>query len=466
MLAARALALLEDDGQVEVLWERRLSAGGPADRLTAMVTARVGGRGGRAGTEELDDDHLRRAARQASLRARQGRAWPAPPLPEPAEDAVAAAVGDAVLGPDAVAASRDLEAVVGPGVEVALEAGLARRAVTSTAGIRAAEQRSHVVARVVGRRPDGWEASSVVGGAAWGAADGGRVGSDGAVGEAAGGGGAAGAAATAVIGPTQVADAAAEVRALLGEDGPAGPFAVRVDAGVPLLDRTALEPEPVVVLGPSAVATVLEQLRAATGVDAAMGAGPFGAQRGERVAAPGVTLVDDATAPATLGRRFDAEGVGRQRVGLLEDGLVAGRVLDQAAATRAGADSTGHATQALTLAPFPDHLALSPGEADGLEALLEPVGHGLLVPVLPAAFEPGDDGRRHVATGAVLIRDGRPAGRLAPVELEVSALGVLAAVEALTRARQLVPWRGHAPGGIGAATVPALRARGGVRVVA
>ena len=462
MLAARALALLEDDGQVEVLWERRLSAGGPADRLTAMVTARVGGRGGRAGTEELDDDHLRRAARQASLRARQRRAWPAPPLPEPTEDAAAAAVGDAVLGLDVVPAARDLEATAGPGVEVALEAGLARRAVASTAGIRAAEQRSHVVARVVGRRPDGWEASSVVGGAAWGAPDGGRVALDGAAAEAAGGG----AAATAVIGPTHVEDAAGEVRALLGEDGPAGPFAVRVDGGSPLLDRAALEPEPVVVLGPAAVATVLEQLRAATGVDAAMGAGPFGAQRGERVAAPGVTLVDDATAPATLGRRFDAEGVGRQRVGLLEDGLVAGRVLDQAAATRAGAGSTGHATQALTLAPFPDHLALSPGEADGLEALLEPVGHGLLVPVLPAAFEPGDDGRRHVATGAVLIRDGRPAGRLAPVELEVSALGVLAAVEALTRARQLVPWRGHAPGGIGAATVPALRARGGVRVVA
>ena len=37
---------------------------------------------------------------------------------------------------------------------------------------------------------------------------------------------------------------------------------------------------------------------------------------------------------------------------VLVGGVVAGRVLDQAAATRAGAGSTGHATQALTLAPM------------------------------------------------------------------------------------------------------------------
>jgi hypothetical protein len=42
---------------------------------------------------------------------------------------------------------------------------------------------------------------------------------------------------------------------------------------------------------------------------------------------------------------------------------------------------------------------------------------------------------------------------------------VLAAVEALTAARRLVALRGHCPGGRGAATVPALRASAGVRLL-
>ena len=388
-LAARALALLADDGQVEVLWERRLRAGEPTDRLTATVTVRVDGRGGRVMTEDVDDDHLRRAARQASLRARQARAWPAPPLPAPAEAAPASA--PAVDGLDVVGAALELEAAAGPGVAVALEAGLARRAVASTAGIRAAEERSHVVARVAGRRPDGWEASAVVGG---------------------------------VVGPADVADAAAGVRALLGEREPAGPFAVHVDAGLALLGQTALGPEPVVVLGPAAVATVLEQLRAAAGVDAAMGAGPFGAQRGGRVASPGITLVDDATSPATLGRRFDAEGVPRQRVVLLEDGVVAGQVHDQPRrlAAGAGAHRPRHAGADARAVPGPPRAGAGRGAAVS-RICSNRSATGSCCRALPPAFEPGDDGtpprrhRRDRSSGT-----GTRRGRLAPVEVEVSAL--------------------------------------------
>jgi hypothetical protein len=52
------------------------------------------------------------------------------------------------------------------------------------------------------------------------------------------------------------------------------------------------------------------------------------------------------------------------------------------------------------------------------------------------------------------------------LEVEVSALEVLAAVEALTRSQRLVALRGQAPGGSGAAVVPALRAAAGVRRIA
>jgi predicted Zn-dependent protease len=102
------------------------------------------------------------------------------------------------------------------------------------------------------------------------------------------------------------------------------------------------------VLAPAAVAVVLAALRPAFGVDLALGgAAP--------VAAPVVTLVDDAR-----GRRaFDAEGVPRQRVVLIERGRFASGVRDASSPP-----TTGHATRPLTLAPRPDHLVLEPGDAE------------------------------------------------------------------------------------------------------
>ena len=57
-----------------------------------------------------------------------------------------------------------------------------------------------------------------------------------------------------------------------------------------------------------------------------------------RIAAPGLTIVDDASGEAA----FDGEGVPSRRVLLLEDGEMAGRLYDLRAAVRAGARSTGH----------------------------------------------------------------------------------------------------------------------------
>jgi predicted Zn-dependent protease len=102
------------------------------------------------------------------------------------------------------------------------------------------------------------------------------------------------------------------------------------------------------VLAPAAVAVVLAALRPALGVDLALGADP-------PAAPPAVTLVDDHR-----GRHaFDAEGVPRQRVVLIDRGRFVGGVRDAASPP-----TTGHATRPLTLAPLPHHLMLVPGEAE------------------------------------------------------------------------------------------------------
>lgn len=400
-LAADALGHLAADGQVLAVWERRAGAAGVDARLQVLVTAVVGGRAGEATAASGGPDHLRRAARAAVLRARQARAWPAPPLPEPQ----AARPHD---GFDAAALEATGGAERSDGLDVATEVIACRIAVASTAGVRAAEERSHAIVR------------------AGGAAGGRRV-----------------EAVRAGVGPPDCAAAIGEALDLLAAGDGAPP-----PGG-----------EGAVVLGPAAVATVLDRLRPAFGIDLALGAGPLAGRAGQAVAAPAIDLADDAHHPRTLPRAHDAEGAPRRLVRLIERGVARGGVLDSAAAARAGAPSTGHATRPAVLAPYPEHLVLAPGEAAGIAELAEGLDGGLYVPALARDEEGG-----LVTRGAVRIAGGRLAAGVADVRVAIDPLAILASTEALTAERQLVPLRGHCPGGAGAAVVPALRTARGLRI--
>jgi PmbA protein len=221
-----------------------------------------------------------------------------------------------------------------------------------------------------------------------------------------------------------------------------------------------------VVLGHEAVATVLDHLRAAFGVHLDLGGGPLAGRFGSRVAAPAINLSDSCRYPGTLPRSYDAEGVPRQPVPLIQDGVAHRRVHDSASAARHGAQSTGHATRPAALAPMPEQLVLVGGGADDVAALAAPVAAGLYVPALSPAREADGDTFRHTTIGAVAIRDGELAAPVADVEVVIDPLGVLATVEALTGRQRLVALRADTPGGLGAAVVPALRARDGVRLSA
>jgi PmbA protein len=103
---------------------------------------------------------------------------------------------------------------------------------------------------------------------------------------------------------------------------------------------------------------------------------------GERVFDPAFTLIDDGLDPRGLPKAFDLEGVPKQRVTIVEDGVVKDVVWDRRTAKRAGDGrvSTGHGLAASSQAfgALPLNLSLRGGDATRDE-LVERVDNGIYV---------------------------------------------------------------------------------------
>ncbi len=177
-------------------------------------------------------------------------------------------------------------------------------------------------------------------------------------------------------------------------------------------------------------------------------------EAGKRVASPLVTITDDGRDPAGLPMGFDAEGVAKQRLLLLDRGVCRDLAFDTQTAARAGRRSTGHGLPAPNpWGPFPVNMAMAPGEAT-LEELIGGLDRGLLVtrfhytnPVHP---------KRVVVTGMTrdgtfLVEGGRIVGPVRNLRFTMSYLDALAGVEAVGRERRTLR------GMLGGCTVPAVR---------
>lgn len=95
---------------------------------------------------------------------------------------------------------------------------------------------------------------------------------------------------------------------------------------------------------------------------------------GEKLFDEKITLVDDAQ-NAKLPFPFDWEGVAKQRVVLVEDGVAKGVVYDSFTAHKEGKKSTGHSAR---FAPFPSDMILHPG-MHTLEELISSLDKGIFV---------------------------------------------------------------------------------------
>lgn len=174
---------------------------------------------------------------------------------------------------------------------------------------------------------------------------------------------------------------------------------------------------------------------------------------GTRVAAPSINLSDSPRYGATLPRAFDAEGVPKAPIPLVQDGVAHRVVHDISTAARSGVRSTGHATVAGAPQPRPRNLVLVGGGAFDLDELVAPIAHGLVMPVLRTeSVEPERATARMRAPWALEVREGRVSGRLGSLVLETGLLEVLAGAEALGARPRLV-----VPDGETAVVCPALR---------
>jgi predicted Zn-dependent protease len=177
-------------------------------------------------------------------------------------------------------------------------------------------------------------------------------------------------------------------------------------------------------------------------------------ERGKQIGSPLVFIRDDATDPTGTPSSFDYEGVGKQRVELVERGLCREVVYDSQTAARDGRRSTGHGLPAPNpWGPFPLNMFMDAGE-ETREELVGGLERGLLVtrfhytnPVHPKlAMVTG-----MTRDGLFLVEGGEVRGPVRNLRFTQSYLKALEHVEAIGRERKLL--RGF----LGSVVVPAVR---------
>jgi predicted Zn-dependent protease len=441
-LADHALRHAVGDAQVTITRERSLSsrfARSTATQVTAVEDVEVeflcvvDGHTAAASTNSLGDDELAataaraRAAAEAAARLDE-RPGGYPGLPEPSPFAESHGFDADTARLDPGAAGAALSSAFAQATAHGLEAfgiwtaGAVGTAIASTAGIRAFEEVTDVHLRVICRDLAGHSGFA-----------------------------------------SQTAVAAA------GIDG--ATLADRAAAKVDVRDPVELAPgEYTVVLAPEAVDTLLDFLGrlAFNGLAHAEGRGALSGRLGTQVASPAINLSDAPRYPGTLPRAFDAEGVAKGPLPLIQDGVAHRVVHDTRSAARAGGDarSTGHALVAggAPEGPMPTNLVLVGGGCADEAELAASVERGLYVTRLWYVNTVRD--RETLLTGTTrdgtfMIEDGRVTLPVRDVRFTDSALRILAATEALTAGTRLCSeadlyGRRFAYGSI----CPALRARG------
>jgi predicted Zn-dependent protease len=157
------------------------------------------------------------------------------------------------------------------------------------------------------------------------------------------------------------------------------------------------------------------------------------------------SLADDPLDPRGLPKAFDFEGTPKERIELIEDGVLSGVLWDRRTAQEAGDGhhSTGNAPPASVRhwGPLPFALSVGDGDAESSEELAERVGDGIYVTRLHylSIVNP----REGVITGMTRdgtfrIRGGKIADPLVNLRFTVSVPQLLAELHGLTRDPVLV----------------------------
>jgi len=435
-LAERGLRHGEGETQVTVVRERSLLArfarsqptqATEIDDVTVSFLSLHDGHTGAAETNDLSDDALAAAARRAAAAARAaaraaGAPGDYPGLPEPAEPSGHDGFDPETARLDPGSAGAQLQAAFGACAERGLQAfgiwtaGRVDTAIATTAGARLREEVTDGYMKVIAR--------DEAGRSGW-AAD-----------------------ATSASGQL---DGAALARRAAAKVGPGEP--VDLAPG-----------EYPVVLEPDAVGWLLDLLGylAFNGLSHTEGRGALAGRLGTRVAAPAINLSDSPRFAGTLPRAFDAEGVSKAPIPLIQDGVAHAVVHDSRSAAHAGdgARSTGHALVpgGAPYGPHPTNLVLIGGGAADEHELAAPIERGLYVTRLwyvNVVHEKSTLLTGMTRDGTYLIEDGRITRPVKDLRFTQSMLEALSGTEAVGSGSKL-----QASGELfGCSRVPALRLR-------
>ncbi|HEV2755515.1 MAG TPA: metallopeptidase TldD-related protein [Actinomycetota bacterium] len=192
-----------------------------------------------------------------------------------------------------------------------------------------------------------------------------------------------------------------------------------------------------VVLEPPAVAVLLDYLSyVGFGAKQVLDGESFLASRtGAEVAAPSVTITDDAWHPRSVGIGFDFEGVPRRRVAVIDGGIAREPVTDLRTAPQVGSEPTGHNSGSNEFGPYASNVVLEVGDQT-YEDLVGGVSDGLLVTrfhYVNVLDRPSTLLTGMTRDGTFRIRDGAIAEPVRNLRFSQSVLEALASVAGVGR---------------------------------
>lgn len=172
------------------------------------------------------------------------------------------------------------------------------------------------------------------------------------------------------------------------------------------------------------------------GKNVANGSSPLADRWGEKIVDERISIYDDPLIPGASGSRpFDDEGVASRKIGLIENGVAGGPLLDLQTAGQLGKTSTGAAGRGLASSPSPGTtvIDIAPGDV-GFNDMIAGVKDGLVVEELLGAGqgnELGGDFRANVSLG-YRIENGEIVGRVKDTMISGNVYKVLSQVEQIS----------------------------------
>ena len=181
-------------------------------------------------------------------------------------------------------------------------------------------------------------------------------------------------------------------------------------------------------------ATLLHPLLSGfSGTNVANGSSPLGERWGEKVVDERISVYDNPLISGASGSRpFDDEGVASRKLGLIENGVAGGPLLDLQTAGQLGKTSTGAAGRGLASTPSPSSSVIDIASGDThFEDMIAGVKEGLVIEELLGAGqgnELGGDFRANVSLG-YKIENGEIVGRVKDTMISGNVYNVLSQVE-------------------------------------